>query len=209
MRFCAGWIVTWFLTASLLPAQDDAREIVRKSVQADNRNQEIRRNYTYKMFDVERDLDGAGKVKATHTTLTEVLYIGGSPHRHILEKDGKPLPADEARKAQARLDKAVKEADRMTEEQRKAQAEKARAARAKEREELQFIPEAFDFQLAGETEIAGRPAWQIKATPRREYKGRYASLMRNLEGTLWIDKQDYQWVKVEADALDTISFGWF
>jgi hypothetical protein len=26
---------------------------------------------------------------------------------------------------------------------------------------------------------------------------------------MWIEKKDYNWVKVEAEAFDTISFGWF
>jgi hypothetical protein len=26
---------------------------------------------------------------------------------------------------------------------------------------------------------------------------------------IWIDKADYAWVKVEADTLGTVSFGWF
>ena len=30
-----------------------------------------------------------------------------------------------------------------------------------------------------------------------------------MEGTLWIDKADSTWVKVEADTLGTVSFGWF
>ncbi len=28
-------------------------------------------------------------------------------------------------------------------------------------------------------------------------------------GKLWIDKADYQWVKTEAEVIDSISFGWF
>ncbi len=33
-------------------------------------------------------------------------------------------------------------------------------------------------------------------------------MLRNLEGTIWIDKKDYEWVS-DADTLDTISIGLF
>lgn len=191
------------------PAPEDARAIMRRSVQADNRNEAIRTQYTYKVFNVEHDLNDAGKVTATHSSLAEVLYIGRQGFRQLLEKDGKPLPADEAAKARARFDKAVKEASNLNPQERKARADRAAASRTKRREQLQYIPDAFDFRLLGETVIDGRAAWQIQASPRRDYKGPQANVYRNMEGTLWIDKKDYQWVKVEADALDTVSFGWF
>jgi hypothetical protein len=79
----------------------------------------------------------------------------------------------------------------------------------KDRERLRYVPDGFDFTLEGESSINGREAWQIRVRPRRDYKGPYAFLYRNMEGMLWIDRQDYQWVKVEADVLNTISLGWF
>ena len=71
------------------------------------------------------------------------------------------------------------------------------------------MPDAFSLRIAAEVNVNGREAWQIEARPRPDYKGPYASLLRNVEGTLWIDKTDYQWVKVEADTLNTISLGFF
>ena len=188
------------LTAGL-PGEDDPKEIMRRSLQADNRNEELRRNYTYKVLNVIQELDPSGNTRATHSTLVEILPIGGRSFRHMLEKDGKPLPPEEARKAQQRLDDAVRETNRLSAEERKAQAEKSRARRAKEREDMQHIPEAFDFKLLGESVLNGRAAWQIHASPHRDYKGPNAFLFRHVEGTLWVDKRDYQWVKVEADSL--------
>ena len=39
--------------------------------------------------------------------------------------------------------------------------------------------------------------------------GSCAGILRNIEGTLWIDKQDYSWVKFEADVLKPFSIGLF
>ena len=211
MSFCVREAVCLLTVCLPLAAAElnDPKEIVRLSLKADNRNEELRSNYTYKVLTVEHDLDGAGKVKATHSTLAEVLPIGGRSYEHTLEKDGKPLPPDEAHREQKKLDDAVRERNRLSAAERKAQTEKARTRRAKRREEMQHILEAFDFQLQGDADVNGRPAWEIHATPRRDYKGPNAFFFRNVEGTLWIDKKDYQWVKMEADTLDTISIGWF
>jgi len=187
----------------------DAREIVRRSVGQDLRNESIAKNYTYKALNQIRELDSSGRVKATHSTLEEVLYVGGKDYFHLVEKDGKALPAGEAKKEDAKLDRAVKEASAMPEAERAKQEAERVARRVKDRERMRYLPDAFDFTLEGENSVNGREAWQIRARPRRDYKGPYAFLYRNMEGTLWIDRQDYQWVKVEADVLNTISLGWF
>jgi hypothetical protein len=187
----------------------EAGAIVRRSVRVDSRNDRLTRNYTYKVLNEERDLDSAGRVKATHTTLDEVLYVGGRRYLHPLEKDGKPLPAGEAKKEQAKLDRAVAEASRLTAAERTKREDEEDRQREKRRERVQYIPDAFDFKLLGEAPLNGRETWQIRAMPRRDYKGPYGFMLRNLEGTIWIDKKDYEWVKVEADVLDPISIGLF
>jgi hypothetical protein len=196
------------LTVSSAYAQE-ASAIVRRSARMDSRNDRLTRNYTYKVLNEMRDLDSAGRVKATHTTLDEVLYVGGRRYLHPLEKDGKPLPAGEAKKEQAKLDRAVAEASRLSDAERATREDEEERRREKRREQVQYIPEAFDFTLLGEEVLNGRAAWRIRATPRRDYKGPYGFMLRNLEGTIWIDKRDYEWVKVDADVLDPISIGLF
>ena len=47
------------------------------------------------------------------------------------------------------------------------------------------------------------------ATPRAGYRGKEHGALSQMRGKLWIDKNDYRWVKAEAETLDTISFGLF
>ncbi|MDQ1468552.1 MAG: hypothetical protein QOJ99_32 [Bryobacterales bacterium] len=195
-----------FSLSTVAPAaspQDEAREIVRRSVKADTRNEALRRDYTYKVLNVFREPGPA------RTELFEVLSLGGSTYRHLLERNGQPLPPEDARKEQERLDFAIQEKKKLSDNERNRGARKSQASRAREREMFQHIPEAFDFSPLGETEINGRGTWIIAAAPKRDYNGKASGFLRHTEGTLWIDKQDYQWVKVEARALDTISLGWF
>jgi hypothetical protein len=205
----AVWLALAMAIATTAAYAQEASAIVRRSVRVDSRNDRLMRNYTYKVLNEVRVLDSTGQVKATHTTLDEVLYVGGRQYLHPLQKDGKPLPANQAKKEQAKLDSAVAEASRLTDAERAKREEEEDRRREKRREDVQYIPDAFDFTVLGEAPLNGRETWQIHAAPRRDYKGPNGSMLRNIEGTIWIDKKDYEWVKVEADVLEPISIGLF
>lgn len=190
-------------------AQNDARSIVARAVAADDHSDRLARDYTYKVRDEISELDSAGKVKSTHSTLDEVLYIGGKEYFRPIEKDGKPIPAAEAAKEQSKLDRAAAEAGRMPADERDKRLADAERERAKRREDYKDIPDAFNFRLIGDATIDGRATWQIEATPRPGYRGRGRNIFSSLEGTLWIDKQDFNWVKFEAEVLKPFSIGWF
>jgi hypothetical protein len=51
----------------------------------------------------------------------------------------------------------------------------------------------------------------VEATPRPAYRphSRESNFLPHLRGKLWIDKQSYQWVKLEAEVIHPISWGLF
>ncbi len=199
-----------FLLAATMPCAalaQDAAAIVRKAVDQYARNEETLRNYTYRSLAVEREYDSNGAMKATHSRWNEVLYLGGRRYVRLLQKDGKPLPQSDAKHEEEKLDRAVKEAARLTPEERRTREEEA--TRQRDRESMRHVPEAYNMAVAGEPVINGRPTWQIHLTPRKDYKGQDAYVYRNIEATIWIDKQDSSWIRMEADARDTIVYGLF
>ncbi len=198
-----------FFTGVLLCNAQDARSLVARAVAADDHSNRLARDYTYKVRDETRELDSAGKVKSVHSTVDEVLYIAGKRYFRPLEKDGKPIPPGEARKEQAKIDRAAADAGRLSEAEHEKRLTDAENERAKQRAQFKDIPDAYDFKLLGDTTIEGRPAYKIAATPRSAYHGQFKGILHNVEGTLWIDKQDLDWVKIEADVLKPFSLGWF
>ena len=82
--------------------------------------------------------------------------------------------------------------------------------RERYRKAIQEIPDAFLFRLVGEEEINSRPTYVIEATPRPGYDpvDRNSKLFTQVKGKMWIDKSDYRWAKIEAELLDTVTFGW-
>ncbi len=194
------------LCVSPLAAQD-ALDIVRRSVQLDQRNFLRFKDYTFQELTEERSLDGNGTVKSRKSETFDVTILYGRPFRRLIAKDGRALTSSEEKKEQAKLDKAVEEGQR--------ENSKARRDWEKQRDErrkfLLEVPDAFDFRLLEEESVAGHPAYKIQATPKPAFKPKAsdAKLLQKVRATLWIDKAQLQWVKVEAETIDTLSFGLF
>ncbi len=186
----------------------DAHSIVARAVAADDRSDRLARDYTYKLRDEIRELDGSGHVKSVHSTVDEVLYIAGKRYFRPLEKDDKPVPAGEARREQAKIDRAAAAAGRLTDAEHEKRIESAENERAKQRAEYKDLPDAYNFQLTGETEVDGRKVWEISATPRPAYHGAFQGIFHSVQGELWIDESDFAWVRVEAEVLKPFSLGW-
>jgi hypothetical protein len=63
----------------------------------------------------------------------------------------------------------------------------------------------------GEQRLGAQDVYVLKATPRPGYKppNTEAKVLTGMEGKLWIDKQTFQWVKVEATVIHPVSIGGF
>ncbi len=204
----------WLLVLPLLPIglqAQDAREIVRKSVELDQTNWRLMQNYTWTARETERHLDGAGQVKSEESSEWETVVLSGEPHRRMLKRDGEPLKPNEQRREQEKLDKALVKLQRETPEQRERRLAKDERDREKDREFLGEIPDLYDFHLEGEQKIDGLDVWVITATPKTGYKAKNsdAAALLKIRGQLWIDKAEYQWVRIEAETTATISWGLF
>jgi hypothetical protein len=198
------------ISASTAGAQD-AREIVRKSVELDQANWLRMKDYTWIAHETERNLDSNGAVKSEKTEAWETLVLYGQPHRRMLERDGNPLPADEQRKEQAKLDKLAVKLQNETPEQRQRRVTEYEKRRGKDRDFLREVTDLYDFHLEGDQPVDGHAAWVISATPKLGYQPKRgdAKPLLKIRGKIWIDKAEYQWVRLEAETTGTISYGLF
>jgi hypothetical protein len=190
----------------------NAREIVRKSVDLDQRNARlIRRNYTWQMRVAERDVDKDGNVKKTKIETFDHVFLYGRSHERLIAKNDQPLTPKQEQEEENKIEKLKDKSEHESD----ADRQKREAARdqqiAENRKFLLQIPEAYDFELKGSQTIAGRDTWVIGLTPRAGFKPtvKYADIFKKIKGTLWIDKQEYQWVKADAELLDDATFGLF
>jgi hypothetical protein len=183
----------------------DAKEIIQRSVQRDLLNFERLKDYTYVEHDEERSFDKHAKLVKTERQTYDVLILGGHDYEKLTERDGKPLSPNDARKEQEKMDKEIEKRKRESADD-KAKIEKERRER---RKFLDEIPEEFNFKLLGVDSVSGKPAWVISAEPKPAYQpqDRAAKLIAKMRGKVWIDQGEYQWVKIEAQAVGTLSYG--
>jgi hypothetical protein len=199
------------VSTTFLFGQVDAREIIRNAVAADERNWRIARNYTFLERVELRHLDAQGTVKLSEVQTYDVTLPEGTPYRQLVQKDDRPLPPTEEKRQQESLAKTIAERRQQTEAERAKRLSAYERRPDWQREAWHELPEAFEFRLVEEGTLDGHSVFIIEGMPRQEYqpRSRTARLFRSLKGRFWVDQQDHQIVKVEAEVIDTISVGLF
>jgi hypothetical protein len=181
----------------------DARQIVGKSLVATEHSWQARDEYIFVERDEDRRLDSTGKVQSENVDVTRMTLVDGVRFEQLMEHNGQLPSAEEQRKRNQDLDKLKRE----TPAERAARNQKSQ----ENKDVLRDLLQAFDFRLIGDEIIAGRPAYVFQATPHPGYHahGPYSKLFARVEGKLWVDKQDFGWVKAEGQVTQSFSMGLF
>jgi hypothetical protein len=181
----------------------DARQIVRLSVAATERSWQARNHYIYIERDEDRRLDSLGKVKSENVDVTRMILVNGARFEQLMEHNGNLPSVKEQRKSDEDLEKLRHE----TPDERAARLRKDQENRSF----LEEVLQAFDFQLVGEETVGGKPAYVLEATPHPGYQthGKYGKLLSKVAGKLWVDKQDFGWIKVDGEVTQSFSMGLF
>jgi len=192
-------------------SESQIREIIRESADRDVENQKKRRDYTYVRRDEERKLDGKGNVKSRESKTYQILVLNGEIVERLIEEDDKPVSQKQERKEDERIQKIVERGEKENETQRRRRF----AKRDKEVEEARLfvreIADAYKFRLFGMEDVGGRAAYVVDADPLPGYKPRLkdAKFLPKFRFRVWIDKEDRHWVKLDAECIDTVSWGLF
>ncbi len=200
-----------FLVFGCIARAQDSRDIIRKSVTVDNDYSKRAQDYTMAQKSVEKILDSGGRVKSISSKTKDIVFIHGDRYTRLIERDGKPLPPADEKKEREKFEKRLAERNRETEAQRNKRLAEREQHRMKEREFMQELPDAFLFKMLPDEKIDGRSVWVMEANPRPDFrpKSAGAKVFTKFRGKLWIDKADYEWVKIETESIDTVSFGFF
>ncbi len=192
------------------PEPRDPGEILRRCVQLDQSNWLRMKDYTWTARETTRHLDSRGKLKSTDSETWETVILFGRPYRKMLARNNVPVTEDQKRKGQEKLDRTVAELERETPQQRETRIAAYQKERAKDRAFLLELPDAFDFHIDGDAKIDGRDTWVISAKPEPGYRAKHgdAKAFSKIEGRIWVDKAEFQWVRIEAKTIGTISWGW-
>ena len=208
--FCEGSKVTRyrliFLSLLLswsicLSAQEDAASIIKKSTDVNDRDWAAAPQFD----NSERDVDKNGD------RTYEVTMLFGSPYQRLIAVNGHALGPAQQKEEQKKYEGVVKKRQHESPAEKSARIAKYEAERKRDYMLLEQMTVAFEFSLLGEQDLMGHRVYVLKATPRNGYRPptRDCEVLTGMEGTLWIDHDSFQWVKVQAKVVHPVSIEGF
>jgi len=182
-------------------AKMDARQIVQRSLAVADRSWAANHTYTFIEKDETSHFDSQGQIRSTDVEVSRAIVVNGDTFEQTVSQNGKPPTPEKVKKEQELLRKR----QNATPEEQAARLNEAKEDRAF----IGEVPDAFNFRLIGEESVDGRPAYILEALPRPGYHAhsKYGKMFSKVNGKLWIDKQDFGWVKVEAHVTEPFSMG--
>ena len=188
-----------------------AKEIVSRAMKRDLHNWEMEKNYTFVERVEQRELNPDGGLKSEKSETEEVIFLYSQAYTHLIQRNDKPLSQDEARKVEKKLNDTMDKRGHETAAERQERLVDFDKRHQQEHAFLLEVPEAYDFRIVREETLNGRPAFVISGEPRESFRPNLnaARVLPKLRPTLWIDKNDYECLKMAADVIDTIVWGGF
>jgi len=185
---------------------------VRKRLETDDERQ---RGYMYVEKRREQKLDSGGRPTGESLKVFESYPAlpGESRWRRLIAEDGRPVPPAELEKADRERRQHVEEyARQLARNPEKEGARQAREHERRKRERAESIDEIFrifEVQMIGRESVEGHATITFSLTPRAGVKPRTrdGSIMSNFSGRAWISESDYELVRLDVEAIDTVSFG--
>jgi hypothetical protein len=189
----------------------DPQQLVRRAADAEMENEKKAKTYTYIQRSETKKMDGDGKVTSTESETSEVMVLYGEHVERLIAKNDQPLSAKDAAKVEEKINKFMSDRKNETDEQRKKRLADEQKSEEQEKSYVSEIADAYNFTIDGVEKLNGRDTYKISAEPRPgfEPKSRFAKFLPKFHFKVWIDKDDKQWVKMDAEALGDASYGLF
>jgi hypothetical protein len=198
MKLCKALPVAFLLLLAPIwvSGQSNVETIIQKSVEANNRDWDADPEFDYTERDQEKD-----GIKTYEVTM---LY--GSPYQRLVAVNGHPLNPSKKAEEQKKFEEALAERRNETPEKRAARIAKFQAERKRDHTMLDQLTKAFDFRLLGNQKLKGHSVYVLSARPRKDYRppNRDSQVLTGMEGKLWIDRNSFQWVRVEAHVMHPV-----
>lgn len=192
-------------------SSEEIQPLIRAVAENDIANDLKQRDYAYLQREEEHKLDGQGNEKSRETRDYEIMMLYGQGVRRLIARNDKPLSAGEAAKEEKKIQEVMRKREQETPEQREKRLQKEVREREEERAWVREIADAYTFRLVGTETRDGRETYVIDADPRPGFHPHLkdAKYLPKFRGRIWIDSAETQWVKLDCEAIETVSWGLF
>ena len=195
-----------------LPDQESFLKETRKHLQTDSA---LQSSYVYVETRREQKLDKQGRVREESVKVFESYpgLPGESRWERLIAENGRPVPAEDlAKQDRERQAKAAGMVRRLAEDGPKERARQEREYQKARRERDEAVSDVFavfDIRMIGRERIEGHDTIAFSLTPKADAQPRTTEgrQMQHFKVQAWISESDYELVKLEAEAIDTLSFG--
>jgi len=192
-------------------SREQIQDLIRQVAEKDDENDKRQRDYTYVERVEEHKLNGKGEVASTEVRTYDVMQIYREQCRRLTSKNDKPLSPKDAAKEDEKIQKIIDKRKNESDAQREKRLKQEEKEREEDRQFVKEVADAYNFTLAGVEQLDGRETYVIDAEPRPgfEPKRKEANVLPKFRFRVWIDRAENQWVKLDAQCIDTVSFGLF
>ncbi len=189
--------------AAMLGHQTDAGAIVRQSIEAMASDWNQAPYYSY----IERDLEQS-RSKPAASKSYQILMIDGSPYHKLIAVGDAPLAPEQRAAEDRNMQRETRKRERESAKEHHERVSAYEKKRAREQNLIREMSKAFDFTIAGEEDVNGRNCWILAAKPRPGYvpPDRDSRVLTGMTGRLWIDREQYRWVRSVAEVIQPVSF---
>ena len=185
---------------------------VRKRLEADDVRQS---DYVYVETRRQQKRDATGT--STKETLDVFESYPSLPNesrwQRQIVKDGKPVPPDDLaavdRERQKKVLEYAKKLERDPEKVRDAERKKHDEERRDSDRAVDDALRVYDIKMLGREVVSGYGTIVLSFTPRKDARPQTSEgkIMRHFAGKAWVSESDYEVVRLEAEAIETASFG--
>lgn len=179
-------------------------------------DEERQSGYGFMERRVEQKLDGSARI--THESVKVFEVYPGLPgedrYRRLIEEDGRRVRPDQLAKQDRERQKRVEAyartvASTATVSQRRSVAREEDKLRREYAAAVDDVFRVYDIRMVGREAIEGHDTILATLVPRPGVKPltRDGKVMQHFKARAWISESDYELVRVEIEAIDTLSFG--
>ena len=180
----------------------DAHDLMSRSVHVTETNWKQAPNYSFTRTDLKSKHDSAPA-----RNQYEVLMIEGSPYLKLVAQEGRPLSGAQAQEQEQKFQREISKRQQESPRERRKRIDKYNEDRNRDHALLMELCEAFDYSVTGQQVLDGREVWVLHGKPKPDYvpKSREGKVLAGMEVTFWIDKNTYQWPRIEAEVKTPVS----
>ena len=195
-----------------LPDQQAFLLETRKHLQTDSA---LQSSYVYVETRRERKLDKQGRTTEESVKVFESYpgLPGESRWERLVSENGRPVPKEQlAKQDRERQKHAAAMVQRLADDAAKERARQQRDYQKSRRERDEAVSDIFtifDIRMLGREHIEQHETIAFSLTPKPDARPRTreGNEMKHFKVKAWISEGDYELVKLDAEAIDTLSFG--